>query len=100
MRLIDLQPRWLSPDVFIFLCPHCQKDWLLCKRVVMSFREQCALVLKDRTDDEDWPADMVPMAADACWTIVGNFDAMTVTPSIDAGKSGHWHGHITNGEIK
>ena len=25
---------------------------------------------------------------------------LTVTPSIDASASGHWHGRITNGEIR
>jgi len=30
----------------------------------------------------------------------GDFNTLTVTPSIDASASGNWHGHITNGEIK
>lgn len=47
------------------------------------------------------------------WVRVGDtFETMTLTPSIDAdspdlvkgkpelGKLGHWHGHITAGEIK
>lgn len=29
-----------------------------------------------------------------------SFDALTLTPSIDASQHGHWHGHITNGEIR
>jgi Family of unknown function (DUF6527) len=28
------------------------------------------------------------------------FADLTLAPSIDASKSGHWHGFITNGEIK
>lgn len=25
---------------------------------------------------------------------------LTLTPSVDASKHGHWHGFITNGEIR
>lgn len=28
------------------------------------------------------------------------FEAMTLMPSVDASASGHWHGFITNGEIR
>jgi hypothetical protein len=28
-----------------------------------------------------------------------DFNTISVTPSIDASAAGHWHGHITNGEI-
>jgi len=35
------------------------------------------------------------------WSIAGILPAeLTVTPSIDASASGHWHGRITNGEIR
>ncbi|MGH9524207.1 MAG: DUF6527 family protein [Terriglobales bacterium] len=34
------------------------------------------------------------------WTIDSrDFASMTVQPSIDASASGHWHGHIKNGDI-
>lgn len=34
------------------------------------------------------------------WQRTGDtFETLTLTPSIDASKSGHWHGHITNGNI-
>ncbi len=37
----------------------------------------------------------------SAWTRTGDdFATMTCTPSIDASASGHWHGFITNGEIK
>jgi len=67
----------------------------------MNFRDQVKLVNFAPEDEYDWPADFVPMKSDACWTMSSNtFDAMTVTPSIDASASGHWHGFITNGEIR
>lgn len=103
MRLADLEPKWVSPDVFTFLCPHCRADHLLCKRIPLSFKEQTALVNghlnRAAEDGEDWPINFVPMKDSACWKIVGDFDSMTVTPSIDASASGHWHGHITAGNI-
>jgi len=34
------------------------------------------------------------------WQRTGEtFEDMTLSPSIDASNSGHWHGHITNGEV-
>jgi hypothetical protein len=103
MKLTDLEPRWLSPDVFTFRCPHCQKENLLCKRIPMSFKDQAKLVngclVRTAEDDEDWPIDFVPMKDSACWTMEGDFSSMTVRPSIDASASGHWHGFITNGEV-
>lgn len=101
MRLVDLDPKWLNADVFSFRCPHCLKTTLLCKRVVLSFKEQVRLINAAPEDDYDWPIDFVPMRADYAWKFVGypDFDALTVTPSIHAGASGHWHGNITAGEI-
>ena len=56
----------------------------------------------------DWNQVVVPAKVDFAWTLTYSRPLqhnaafptdMTVTPSIDASKSGHWHGHITNGEI-
>lgn len=104
MRLSELEPVWLTLDVFRFRCPHCRNVWLLCKRVVLGFKDQVRLVnshlQREAEDDWDWPIDFVPMKKETCWTFVGNnFDLLTVTPSIDASASGHWHGHIRHGEI-
>jgi hypothetical protein len=99
MRLTDLQPRWLSEDVFSFKCPCCQDVTLLCKKKPLSFRDQVHLVNAMPEDDWDWPIDFIPMKDSACWTMTGDFASMTVTPSIDASSSGHWHGSIRNGEI-
>lgn len=99
MRLIELNPRWLSADVFAFDCPHCRTTKLLCKRVAMPFKDQVKLVNANPEDDWDWPIDFIPMNSQAAWTMTGQFESMTVTPSIDASASGHWHGYITNGEI-
>jgi hypothetical protein len=51
--------------------------------------------------EEDLPRyGTVPMREDYAWTFSGkDFATITITPSIDASASGHWHGCITNGEI-
>jgi hypothetical protein len=104
MKLTELDPKWVSNDVFTFLCPHCRTTHLLCKRIAIGFKEQVKLVNnylnREPEDDHDWPIDFVPMKASACWKIDGAFINMTVTPSIDASASGHWHGFITSGEIR
>ena len=40
VRLINLDPRWLTPDVFIFRNPTGGKHWLTCPRVRMTSEEQ------------------------------------------------------------
>jgi len=102
MRLIDLQPRWLSENVFVFKCPHCvrggreQPYWLSCKNVPMKISDQFEL----------WHASglegvMVPMNEATAWKFSGkDFETLSVTPSIDASPSGDWHGYITNGGIR
>lgn len=39
-------------------------------------------------------------ATGCIWDLLGqdDFETLTLTPSIDASASGHWHGFITNGE--
>lgn len=36
------------------------------------------------------------------WNLQGqeDFETLTLTPSIDASASGHWHGYIRNGQIE
>lgn len=99
MRLVDLSPRWIHADIFAFLCPHCWQTLLTCKRVVMSRREQRELCERLFGED-DWNELVILSEVQCAWTMAGDsFDTMTVTPSLNAEKSGHWHGHITNGEI-
>jgi Family of unknown function (DUF6527) len=106
MNLSELDPRWLSPNLFVFRCPHCREVWLVCKNIPMKMSAQVDLL----TDaiGPDW----IPAKQDFSWNIVGpgpiqngyqigiDFARVTVTPSIDASASGHWHGFITNGEIR
>lgn len=102
MRLLDLEPRWAADyDILIgdhvvhdedrkgmaltFLCPHCKST-----RLGVFFRNP--IDGKPPSDDFD---------ADHLWQRTGEtFDALTLSPSIDASKSGHWHGFIENGEAR
>lgn len=98
MRLIDLSPRWLSPDVFMFRSPSGHGNWLTCKRVAMSFKDQAKLIY---VDNPDLKGEVIVTTVDhMAWAFTGNdFNTLSVTPSIDASNSGNWHGFITNGEI-
>jgi hypothetical protein len=98
VKLIELEPRWIHSDLFVFRCPHCRKDWLTCKRISMP--DQVQYDLYEQAFGADWNMEVVPCSPSFAWSIVGEFENLTVTPSIDASKSGHWHGHITNGEIQ
>ena len=99
MKLTDLEPEWLSPDVFIFRSPTGRGDLLTCKRVAMPQREQYALIYDKNPQYKGRP--VVLTVPDFAWKFEGNdFTTMTVTPSIDASASGNWHGFITDGEVK
>jgi hypothetical protein len=104
MRLTDLNPRWLTPNVFVFECPcGCYGTpralWLSCKNIVLPSHDQFELFAT--TIGEDWNMTTVPMKAEFAWTFSGSdFSMLTVTPSIDASASGHWHGFITNGVVR
>lgn len=101
MRLSDLEPRWaLDADIIVcgtvvhdehrqgmgltFLCPHCRATRL-------------GVFIAN-------PVDGGPPSDDASqlWTRVSgdSFENLTLSPSIDVSKSGHWHGHIRAGAIE
>jgi hypothetical protein len=97
MKLAELSPWWFAENAFAFRCPHCQKIWLTCTIVATPRRKQIEDALK-AFDDSTW----VPCEPTVGWKLKdGNrfFETMSITPSLDASKSGHWHGHITAGEI-
>ncbi len=98
MRLTDLSPKWLTPNVFTFRSPAGHKDWLTCKNVVMGHKEQVEIA--EKAYGEVWGSNVV-LCQDACaWNFSGtDFNTLSVTPSLDASASGNWHGYITNGEI-
>lgn len=101
MRLTELEPQWLSENLFVFRCPHCREIWISCKNIAMIYSKQTELFRKADLDPHGPYYAVVPMREETAWNISSkDFQTMSVTPSIDASASGHWHGHITNGEIK
>lgn len=103
MRLDELEPYWVHPHIFVFRCPHCRvkfpgrEEWLSCKRVVMSLSMQADLF--ECFGLERYRP--VACRAEMAWGFNSNdFATMSVTPSLDASASGHWHGYITNGLIE
>lgn len=98
MRLLDLEPRWLSETLFVFRCPHCRKAWLSCKTMAMSIREQMIVFEQAFGDDI---SNCTPSKAVVVWRVSSrDFSTMSVHPSIDASPSGCWHGFIKAGKIE
>jgi Family of unknown function (DUF6527) len=98
MKLTDLEPRWWSfepggPRVGLtFLCPHCKTE-----RVGVVFHHRGHEAIEDQYIKAHSPG----TDSDHIWTVEGDdFHNLTITPSIDASKIVHWHGYVTNGEIK
>ena len=114
MRLVDLAPRWfavpgLGTDkdgvTFLCPCPICLADPSRQVRLGVQFAnpvqggEGVLMRNKDinRHIHELGTFDVPP---GFLWTRTGDaFETMTLQPSIDASKSGHWHGSITSGVI-
>lgn len=97
MKLVDLEPKWIHTNLFVFRCPHCRDTYLSCKNMKMGVGAQVELF--EREFGEGYASRCVPAECGCSWSITGDFAAMTVSPSIDASRSGHWHGHIQNGQI-
>jgi hypothetical protein len=98
MRLVDLEPEWLNQNIFVFKCPHCLKVWLSCKNVAIDRTAQCELFAA--RFGGDWT--VVPCKPEYAWKFESHFpfETISVTPSLNASAAGHWHGHITAGDIK
>lgn len=101
MRLADLEPRYFvigdskQPVGITFECPCCAGK-------ETSVRLAIALHMDGTNFDPD-PANPQQLPSnELVWTIISgsSFGDISITPSIDASKSGHWHGFITNGEIR
>lgn len=102
MRLLDLDPRWCGLNQWVsperpfriglsFLCPHCHEQ-----RLAILFDPPVNPTRVDVVyNAQAYAGDRY------VWQRSGDtFDTLTLTPSIDASKFGHWHGRITAGEVK
>lgn len=95
MRLSELDPHWYAarengPRVgFTFECPHCLGGG---QRLAVAVHED-GLIDPDPQGSTIPPGFIWEMTGDGTW------DTISLTPSVDASKVGHWHGFITNGGI-
>lgn len=105
-KLVDFRPKWfglpganLSPEGksirigFTFNCP--------C-RVCLEHPGQNRLSV--HIDPPIDPLNLLPSTTwrtpSPAWARTGDeFSNMTLAPSIDASKHGHWHGHVINGDL-
>lgn len=103
MKLADLSPRWVAHEgndkaALIFKCPHCQEIWLTCTFQPIKISHQMEMFLPE---GQMSGGQVVPSKQDFAWGRSGDdFASLSVTPSVDASASGHWHGFITNGECR
>ncbi len=100
MRLTGLAPRWAGYgsvwNAVTFLCPHCGTQRL-------------GVTFDPPIDPEGWWPRMTRPTYEGMnvWRREGGdtFDTLTLSPSLDFSAParidfvGHWHGHITNGEV-
>lgn len=101
MRLVDLAPRWYSAHGdharhgITFECPCC-----------IGTDRETRLAIATHVDGTNFdPEPDRPQtfrAGETVWTITGghDFGDLSLSPSVDASKRGHWHGSITNGEVR
>lgn len=98
VKLTDLNPHWFvledgGPVVGLtFDCPHCQKT-----RLAVAFHHHARAALEDQYILAHSPSTQhiwdTPLPGET-------FETLTLRPSIDASRTGHWHGFITDGEAK
>lgn len=119
MKLTELKPKWMQHEgqnvAIIFLCPDCVRGickqkpltWLTCTFVALGHKEQAAMIEDviarypedfKATDTEEH--DVVHCEKLAWERSVKILEEISITPSLDASRAGHWHGHVTNGEIR
>ena len=114
MKLIELNPRWFdvpgigtNKDGMTFVCPcaKCQPVHENSRRLGIQFAnpvggEPLPLMTQKQKMVHVHELRTFDIAMNYLWQRTGEtFEDMTLSPSIDASNSGHWHGHITNGAI-
>jgi len=99
MRLTYLEPRYFvvgdnpHPVGITFDCPHCRESG---QRLAIAIHMDGTNFDSDPDNQQQFPT------GERVWTIKGgdSFSNLSLSPSIDASETGHWHGYITNGDIR
>lgn len=101
MKFTELEPRWVSagdsaaPIGISFICPHCY--------TAKNIKPTRLAVYFDNKINEIYASTPLSSVAKPLpiWKKTGDdFENISLSPSVDASSLGHWHGFITNGEIK
>lgn len=115
MKLTDLQPRWFdvpgvgtNKDGVTFVCPcqKCRANPENARRLGIQFAnpigsEPLPLMTQKEKRVHLFERRTFDIAMNYLWQRTGEtFEDLTLTPSVDASASGHWHGYITGGEIQ
>ena len=99
MKLVDLHPAWFvekngrQGQGISFLCPDCKEIYLgvAFKNPIDGGAPMTPRQHKNKKGELVWTY---------FWERQGNtFENLTLSPSIDASESGHWHGFIRDGNI-
>lgn len=110
MRLSDLDPHWVAgfdapagaKQGVSFKCPCCRTTTRLAVFFDVPICGNAAVDLKQvhRSQALDGHLEDHHIGR-ILWHREGeSFDTLTLTPSVDASHFGHWHGFVTNGEIR
>lgn len=109
MRLTELAPRWFGVDGrrlgVTFLCPHCREVRLAVAFANPADGGEPIPVVTDTgmphvIRELMFEAHEFEVPPGFLWTREGaDFETLSLTPSVDASASGHWHGFVKNGEI-
>jgi hypothetical protein len=104
MKLTDLNPHWVTvPQVsyvklyigITFRCPHCPVG----ERGEVFY---IGIFFANPVDPDNWLPRITPLGklAEHVWARTGDtFETLSLTPSVDASKYGHWHGFLHNGQL-
>lgn len=98
MKLADLEPRYFvsqaggHPIGISFNCPHCPESG---QRLAIAIHMDGTSFDPDPANPQQLPSN------ETIWVVAGGdcFANLSLTPSVDASASGHWHGYITEGAI-
>lgn len=109
LRLTELDPRWWgNGDArrlgVSFLCPHCRAV-----RLGIAFANPLDGASPARIVNGAMPRSIrdhihvrrtFDVPPGCYWTRTGEtFEKISLSPSVDASKSGHWHGFVTDGVV-
>lgn len=94
MKLTELDPTWVTTGNgrhgmgVMFECPHCRERYVGC---------WFANSIDGGPPYSEVRHDGTP---EPLWQRTGDtFETLTLEPSIDVSKDGHWHGYVRNGQI-